>query len=172
MHSRKPVTLWSLTLLCPFMIPHFCISIHCFLTFIFQLYVSRYHFCSFFSSWKHGGLEKEAPSEEHKSLGIILVVLCKKDHKFSPLLPPCPLYGPFTPSPDWAMGLPSANGTVATVTQAETWKVLMSLLLLEFYDYPVECLRQSTTESKTSDLWPLLLLTDSFQILYMWMRSC
>lgn len=88
------VILRALILLCPSMIYHpwHVYLIIMFLYFIFGYINPAATYAHFFSSSKHGGLEKEVPSEECKSLGMIFVVLFKKDHKFSlPLLHPCSL---------------------------------------------------------------------------------
>lgn len=65
------------------------------MTFAFWLYLWSCHLCSFFFPSKRGCLEKEAPSKESKSLGMIFVAPCKKDHKFSSLPVPVPTVGLF-----------------------------------------------------------------------------
>ena len=54
------------------------------LYFVFWLYQSSCYLCTFVSTSKPGDLEKQVPSEECKHLGMIFVVLVKKENKLLP----------------------------------------------------------------------------------------
>lgn len=110
------------------------------LTFVFWLDQSSCYLCSFFSSAKHGSLKKEVSSEKCKSLGMIFVVLFKRDHRCAPSSASMLIVGPSHSE--------SRFGYVTTVSQwgcskrdtSRDLKVPVSFLLLESCDHRVECL--------------------------------